>query len=173
VGAQLGYNYAINPNIVISLESDLGWAGVDGKETTTTLDIGGGAGGTDITRTNTLGTDYGFVASLRPRLGFTSGQFMFYATGGLALADYKDGLTYSDDQGGANRISKSRTKFGWTAGLGAEVMLENDWSVKGEYLHSDFGSDTVATGGYWGTGSSSFTIDHTIDIVRIGLNKNF
>lgn len=173
VGAEFGYNYATGPNMVIGLEGDFGWANVNGSVSTSFFDVGGGPGGSDITRINELGTDYGFMASIRPRIGYTSGQILLYATGGLAIAGYNDSLRYSDDQGGANKIESNKTALGWTAGLGAEVALENDWSVKGEYLHSDFGSSTVSTGGYWGTSSSSFTINHTVDLVRIGLNKKF
>jgi outer membrane immunogenic protein len=172
-GAQFGYNYSTSTNIVFGLEGDFGLAIANGSVSTSFFDVGGGPGGTDITRINELGTDYGFMASIRPRIGFTSGQILLYATGGLAVAGYRDSLRYSDDQGGVNKIDSNNTALGWTAGLGAEVALENDWSVKGEYLHSDFGSNTVSTGGYWGTGSSSFTIDHTVDLVRIGFNKKF
>ena len=53
-----------------------------------------------------------------------------------------------------------------------EVPMFRD-GFKGEYLHSDFGSDTVSTGTYWGTASSSYTVDHKIDVVRIGIDKRF
>lgn len=88
-----------------------------------------------------------WLISLRPRLGWTQGQWLGYVTGGPAIARIKFDTTFSDtfslDAHGHD--STSKTKFGWALGAGGEYALSNDWSVRGEFMHYDFGDvDTSA-----------------------------
>ena len=92
--------------------------------------------------------------------------------------------------------SNSTTRAGWTVGGGAEGRINNEWSVKVEYLYADYGNfDTtlgtgaavVTTGPCAPTGTglactrttttstvasavSTNFIDH---IIRVGLNYRF
>lgn len=88
-----------------------------------------------------------WLISLRPRLGWTQGQWLGYVTGGPALARIKLDTTFSDtfllDARGHD--SSSKTKFGWALGAGGEYALNKDWSVRGEFMHYDFGNVDTST----------------------------
>ena len=82
---------------------------------------------------------------------------LFYATGGLAFGGLE-----AEMQGG---LSESRSHLGWTIGAGAEVALNQNWSIKAEYLYLSF-----AERAYTVTGA-----DHGFDnnLVRFGVNYRF
>lgn len=79
--------------------------------------------------------DMNWVATARVRAGFApNDKVLFFGTGGVAFAGVSGNL------GGAlgpNPIKSTET--GYVLGLGAEYRFDNNWSVKGEYLHYDFG----------------------------------
>jgi outer membrane immunogenic protein len=68
--------------------------------------------------------------------------------------------------------SVSETRTGWVAGVGAEFMLNQNWSLKAEYLHYDFGSDNES---FVEGEDRTITTDATFinDQVRVGLNYAF
>jgi outer membrane immunogenic protein len=59
---------------------------------------------------------------------------------------------------------------GWTAGGGIEYALTNNWTVKAEYLHVDFGTRTASSSAVSGY---SFDFKDTLDIGRVGINYKF
>ena len=64
-------------------------------------------------------------------------------------------------------------KVGWTVGAGLEYAVSPAWSVKGEYLYVDLGSETfntnLAAGGF-PLASFTHTVKLTESIGRFGLN---
>lgn len=82
------------------------------------------------------------------RIGFAADRALFYVTGGAAVADIGGasatlvngpaiGLpagTFTSTAGGAS------TRWGWTVGGGIEWAFNQNWSLAGEYRHTDFGS---------------------------------
>ena len=98
-----------------------------------------------------------WFGTLRARAGFSGwNNVLFYATGGVAfggLEAQKNGLT------------ESRSHIGWTLGAGAEFAINQNWSVKAEYLYLSF-----AERAYTVTGA-----DHGFDnnLVRFGVNYRF
>ena len=85
--------------------------------------------------------------SLRARLGFAVDTLLFYTTAGLAIAN-GGGSTTSP----VNAVfPDSAVRFGWTAGVGAEVAFNENWFGRLEYRYTDLGSrdmtfDTVYPG---------------------------
>jgi outer membrane immunogenic protein len=73
----------------------------------------------------------------------------------------------------------SKTKAGWVVGAGGEYALHNGWSVKAEYLHLDFGSESITSNNlvFGGTSFPSTVFTHSVnlrsDIVRAGVNYHF
>jgi len=131
-GVQAGYNYQIR-NVVIGLEADASFGKLD--------DVAhDGNFLTENTSIKAFGT-------ARARLGYAFGQFLPYATGGLGWANVNVGdacpagapFGYCSKVG-AYSASANETYFGWTAGVGLEVAVNQNWSVKAEYLHADLGS---------------------------------
>lgn len=99
-----------------------------------------------------------WFGTLRGRLGVAPWQgVLFYATGGLAFAGLE-----AEVNGG---LSESRSHIGWTIGAGAEVALNQAWSVKAEYLYLDYASRAYTiTGANHGFDTS---------LVRFGVNYRF
>jgi outer membrane immunogenic protein len=69
-----------------------------------------------------------WFGTVRGRAGVALNNILFYATGGLA---------YGNLRGEIGGLSENRTALGWTAGLGMEVGLTQNWSAKVEYLYID------------------------------------
>ncbi len=69
-----------------------------------------------------------WFGTLRGRAGVAMNNILFYVTGGLA---------YGNLRGENAGLSENRTALGWTAGLGMEVGLTQNWSAKVEYLYID------------------------------------
>jgi outer membrane immunogenic protein len=89
-----------------------------------------------------------WVATLRPRLGFASGSWLYYVTGGLALTQFDDDFALSvDTAGGGNFFEQSSEikgfHIGYAAGGGVEYAIDNNWSVRAEYQHVGFGRVTA------------------------------
>ena len=60
-------------------------------------------------------------------------------------------------------------RTGWVLGAGLEYAVTNNVSIRGEYLHSDFGRYTV------GYTANNVAIRHTLsdDALRLGVNYKF
>ena len=163
-GIEVGYNFQSN-SLVYGLELDASKAAVDGS-LSNFLDDGQG--------TNfSVSTNADWIASARGRLGFASARSLFYVTGGVAAVGLETQLT--DSYNGGETVftpSVTETRSGWVAGAGAEFMLAQNWSMKVEYLHFDFGSETEEfVEGTDRTISTEGT--YTDNQARIGFNYHF
>ena len=170
-GGQVGYNWQSGA-AVFGVEADINYLHLSGSETKT----GPYPPFPPFTMTvnSQVNTDWLFTA--RPRLGFASNNWLFYATGGLALTQLHGAFTFTDNLGPALETgSISNTKAGWTVGGGVEAGLWDRWTVKAEYLYVDFSS--VATTSNNLVAPTPFpanvfhhSTDLTANIVRVGLN---
>ena len=113
--------------------------------------------------------------SLRPRLGYVAGPWLFYGTGGIATSDIKVKLEFSDNRSPPNAIAsdKSKSKTGWIAGLGAGYALSPNWSLKGEWLYADFGSIRTTVTSPGGFVSLTSRAKVSSNIARIGVDYRF
>ena len=149
VGATLGYNFQTGP-WVLGVEGDFDWADISGD-----TDCPNPAFSCEF--------ELDWFATIRARAGWAGGRFLFYGTGGLAIADMKVQTVLGDRSFGS-----SNTATGWTAGLGAEVGFWSKWSAKLEWLYYDLGENT-------------YTVDNDLKVrasqqgnmVRVGLNRRF
>ncbi len=94
-------------------------------------------------------------AALRARVGYTFGRAMIYGAGGPAWArESQTRLQYVDKNRPENLSSQfpygsssgigfsektSKIRKGWTLGGGAELALDNHWTVRAEYFYTHFG----------------------------------
>lgn len=104
-------------------------------------------------------TDRGFNGSLRARMGVAAtDNVLVYATGGAAAAkiDVDDGLA-----------SDSKTMYGWTAGVGADVKLTEKVFARGEYRYTDYGSSDFALSG------GATEVDATSNNFLLGIGMKF
>ena len=148
-GITLGYNLQTG-SWVWGLEGDLDYSWMKGSTSS-------GTGGC----TN-CETKLPWFGTARGRLGYAGwDRWLPYFTGGAAFGNVK--MTP------ANGTDESKTKFGWTAGVGIEYAFLGNWSAKLEYLYADLGSlDTAAGFGY-----SSDNVSFTANILRGGINYRF
>ena len=90
-----------------------------------------------------------WLGTTRARLGFVAtpdNRLMIYATGGVAYAGGSANFSVYD---ASNNFlltgNPSSSRVGWTVGAGAEYALTNNWTIRGEYLYVDLGSNSFST----------------------------
>jgi opacity protein-like surface antigen len=87
---------------------------------------------------------------LRARIGWTSGNTLFYAAGGYSFADTKMslvGLCYDAAHPATPDVfnfSRKKTLSGFNLGLGMETPIAEHITLRAEYLFEDFGHTTYA-----------------------------
>ena len=72
-----------------------------------------------------------WLATYRGRIGVANDNWLFYATAGGAMASLQQNLTAP----GGVQASEANWHWGWIAGAGVEVKINQDWSAKLEYLY--------------------------------------
>jgi opacity protein-like surface antigen len=155
-GGQVGVNKQ-RGNVVFGLEGDMDALGGRARQFSSYA-----LPATGLTTGSTVGidrqTDPNWSASLRGRVGWATGNVLFYGTGGLALTDVRQSALYSyaptagagvaaANPGAnlgpfANGASADNTLVGWTVGGGAEYAINKQISIGAEYRHSDYGTTT-------------------------------
>ena len=174
-GVQAGYNWQANGSpFVLGIEADASFGQVSNS-------WGG---------TNQFDPYYGkdtisTFGTVRGRLGYAFDNVLLYGTGGLAwgIEDHGfgcDAARVAVTNGCQNRrggqsfyTSGSATNIGWTAGGGVEIGITRNWTVKAEYLFTDFGQNgmTLVDPNYPAKSGRNF--DTTFHSVRAGLNYRF
>lgn len=178
-GVQVGYNWQ-EGSIVYGGEADL--AVLDFNESATaSAAFPFPFLGTRYSVTNK--TTVNWVSTLRARLGMTvTPNVLLYATGGAAFAQVKVSGSYSDNAidatfpGGSGSGSADKFKAGWVIGAGAQWALDERWSVKAEYLYTDFGSvstDVPVTNTPAFAQTMSVSSEVSLQFMRIGLDYRF
>ena len=71
-----------------------------------------------------------WLSTFRGRVGYARDNWLLYATAGGAVANVTNNIVAP-----AGTISEQQWHWGWTAGGGLEVKLNQDWSAKVEYLY--------------------------------------
>jgi outer membrane immunogenic protein len=152
-GGQIGANYQWNV-LVLGVEGDFNWAGLKGN--------GGDFLG------DTISTDTQWTSTVAGRVGAAFNRLLIYGKGGAAFA--RDRSTFTDLAG--NSASSAFMRTGWTAGVGLEYGITNDWSAKIEYDYLSFGAQPLnfATATPT-TYASSATLN--VQEVKAGVNFHF
>jgi len=169
-GIQAGYNLQFG-SLVTGFEVDFNYFGVKASRSVSAAYLANPTTGYTINQE--VKADW--LLTARPRVGVAVNNWLFYLTGGLAVTNVKYTNSYVETfYPSAQNGSVSKTKLGWTAGLGTEYALLNTWSVKAEYLYAGFGSVSsnvpiVAPGSQTAPFSNSANLKE--HIVRFGINK--
>jgi outer membrane immunogenic protein len=186
-GGQVGYNWQIN-QFVLGVEADAVGSGLNGSRGTATRSFGPPVLLATVNQTVTV--DFGridWMATFRGRAGLAVDRALFYVTGGAAVADI-GGSTTTVVNGPGIAIPAgtffatdggSTTRWGWTVGGGIEWAFSPNWSVAGEYRHSDFGNRAttftipsgLAAAPVFATGTSSQRL--TVDQATARINYRF
>jgi len=151
-GGQVGYNWQFSP-WVLGIESDFDGSNVKGSTSA------GLCAGVVCTIENT------WVGTTRARIGYATGAWLPYLTGGVAYGD-----VHIQDSAGAVHAGTNRA--GWTGGGGMEYALNQNWSIRAEYLYIDLGSGGVPCATVLGSCGMS-TQTFTESVVRGGIDYRF
>jgi len=141
-GGQIGYSWQID-QIVFGLEGDLMATDLTNSASTTAART---VGGRTQTVTGFYAAEFGWLGSVRGKVGIANGNFLYYATGGLAFAEAELHTRFSVVNAagntpltGGNSASDVSDRVGWTAGVGAEWAFTGGWSLGAEYRHTSLG----------------------------------
>jgi opacity protein-like surface antigen len=104
--------------------------------------------------------------SARARLGYASGNFLLYGTGGIGWRDQS--LTWVNSISGA-RVEQKDTTVGFVGGVGAEYRFAGNWALRGEVLFAHFNdADFVSP-----SGLTKVSVQDDFVIGRIGVSYMF
>jgi outer membrane immunogenic protein len=149
-GGQIGYNWQLGATpLLFGIEADIQASSQDRSDSAFAV--------------LTVGQELQWFGTVRGRLGYTVGPWLFYGTGGYAYGRYKMTVTGPLNGSGSTRPD------GWTLGGGVEWMVMPRWSIKAEYLYMDFGTQSLTFAG----GLLTAQTDLTDQVVRVGLNYHF
>jgi high affinity Mn2+ porin len=152
-GLQAGYNVQLPSRIVLGFEADVSFSNyIDGNSVISTL----------ATAKSYVIEQMDFTGSARGRLGYAAGPWLFYATGGLAFT----GERFLNTPAIGNDEKKLGMRLGWAAGGGVEYAFAPHWSLRLEYLYSEFQNAGVQF-------ASGATAASTLNFqsLRVGLNR--
>jgi high affinity Mn2+ porin len=163
-GVQLGYDYMLPNRMVFGAVADVtapSWQSLNG------VSIGGissdfvspSLGNETLTETM---LDMGTV---RGRIGYAPGNWLFYATGGFAWA--YDQLTVTQLDNNNTTDMPFLWRFGWVAGAGVEIPLAPSWTAGLEYLYTRYGDSTT---GYANAGQ---TVQSNLSVQELRLTLNY
>jgi outer membrane immunogenic protein len=146
-GGQIGYNHQFNNHVILGAEIDLDYADINNRY--------GIAGANKISQVSQTGmnnlsyndrTGVNWLGTARLRLGYDLGKFLPYITAGFAygsvsnnsfgLQQYISSNNTVQLYAGNSVVNNSSVNVGWAAGAGAEYIVADNWSVKGEYLYT-------------------------------------
>jgi outer membrane immunogenic protein len=195
-GAQGGFNWRFGSSAVTGIEVDYDWSGIQGSSVSNFLFVPQtfppGTPGSSFT----AGENVKGLGTVRGRLGFLPNEnWLVYATGGFAYARVDESvvalLPDSINGGGAHGFrcfaavpcfqgASSRTATGFAVGVGSELALWDNVSIKAEYLYVGLNGQSVnvvATAvPAAGFTPSSFTTNFNrlnLNVARVGINYHF
>jgi high affinity Mn2+ porin len=153
-GVQGGYNVQMPSGLVLGVEADLTFPNyfISNKIVSTLT----GAHSEVVEA-------FDYAGTVRGRIGYASGHWLVYATGGFAFAGER--FINTPDVGGTDQ-KHINVRPGWAAGAGVEYAFAPHWSVKLEYLYSQFDRANIRF-------PSGAEHNSTLDFqqIRIGLNR--
>ena len=163
-GVQAGYNRMLPNRVVLGVEGDVSFPSFP--------DLSGiSIGGASTFVTPALGPEtYSETVvhsgTLRGRIGYAPGSWLFYATAGFAWT--YDSLTLTQLANGTME-SAFHWRLGWAAGAGVEAPVAPHWTMKVEYLFTDYGTSGVT----FPAAGQQFVSDWALHQLRVGLNYRF
>jgi high affinity Mn2+ porin len=163
-GLQAGYNYMLPSHLLVGAEVD---ATFPAFQTLSGLSIGNI---TNLTSpalgAETFGENVLASGTVRGRIGYAPGNWLFYATGGFAWTYNQQTLTQFST---GNSATPFVWRLGWAAGAGVEAPIVPQWTARLEYLFTDYGKRTNTFFG----GAQTINSDFSVQELRLGLNYQF
>ena len=160
-GLQAGYNYMLPNRILVGAEADVTFPGFPNSAG---ISIGGASNLTSPTLgAETFSETVLTSGTVRGRIGYAPGNWLFYATGGFAWTYNKLSLTQL-----ANGTTESPFLWrpGWAAGAGVEVAVAPHWTARLEYLFTGYGNSSTP----FFAGAQRIDSNFALQELRAGLN---
>ncbi len=163
-GFQAGYNFMTPSRWLLGVEADVSFPSTISGAATFSSAATGTASFAELVE---------FSGTLRGRVGYAPGHWLFYATGGLAWS--YDQFTRTQvagmPVGGTAVPGQVEDRFmvgrvGAAAGVGIEYALPSHWTARLEYLFTDYGNRSVG----FPAGAQRFSSDLALSEWRFGLN---
>jgi high affinity Mn2+ porin len=164
IGFQGRYDYMDASHHVFGVEGDIWFPNtVSGNQTFTTAALGSA----------TYSETVQFAGTLRGRLGYAAGNWLFYLTGGFAWSFDQFGRTHgtagaaaSNVAAGTGEIQSLVPRYGGVVGTGADFALNEKWSARVEYLFIDYAKRDVV----FPAVAERFNSSLALQTIRIGLD---
>jgi high affinity Mn2+ porin len=163
-GIQAGYKYMLPTRVLMGAEIDASFPSFPSLAGLT-------IGGISNFASPTLGAvSYSETVhasgTMRGRIGYAPGDWLFYATGGFAWTYNQQTLTQL-----ASGTSQSPFiwRLGWAVGAGVEVPVAPHWTARLEYLFTDFGNKNQN----FFAGAQPINSDFVQQELRASLNYHF
>ncbi len=163
-GLQAGYNYMFPSRLLVGVEADVSFPSLIGGSQTIASAAIGQASYAEMAQ---------FSGTVRGRIGYAPGHWLFYATGGFAWTYNQFSRTQISGTpvGGTAGPGDVESLFlvarvGAVAGAGVEVALPSNWTARLEYLYADYGSRSVN----FPAGAQRFDSNLAIQSARLGFN---
>ena len=164
IGFQGRYDYMDASHHVFGFEGDVWFPNtLSGNQTFSTLAVG----------TATYSETVQFSGTLRARLGYAAGNWLFYLTGGFAwsfdqfartqLSGAPAGINVATGTGESQSLVP---RYGGAVGAGAEIALNDKWSGRIEYLFIDYANREVG----FPISAQHFDTSLALQTIRIGLD---
>ncbi|WP_197433689.1 MULTISPECIES: carbohydrate porin [unclassified Bradyrhizobium] len=152
-GVQASYNYRLASGLLFGVEGDLSFPNYITSNSIVSFLATPRAAATQ---------QWDYSASVRGRVGYASGLWLFYATGGLAWM----GERFFSTPAAGDGEKILHTRLGWIAGAGVEYGFAPHWSARLEYLYSRFENASVTF-----PSATHYTSSLDLQSVRVGLNR--
>ncbi len=164
IGFQGRYDYMDAAHHVFGVEGDIWFPNtVSGNQTLTTAAIGSA----------TFSETVQFAGTLRGRLGYAAGNWLFYVTGGFAWSFDQFSRTQNmaapatfNVAPGTGEARSLIPRYGGAVGAGADVALNDKWSARIEYLFTEYVSRDVA----FPAVPDRFNSSLALQTIRVGLD---
>ena len=170
-GGTLGCNHQMG-NWVVGIEVDGSYLSASGFGYTDPAAIALGANPSFL-----YSTDQRWMTTARARIGYASGRWLTYVTGGAAYGGFDVNNRNGSGAATAQRISTRVDQVGWIVGFGIEHAFLSPWSIKTEFLYADYGSmhygDEPGIVNGCTAGCFNADVKTTALIWRVGLNYKF
>ena len=164
IGFQGRYDYMDASHHVFGVEGDIWFPNtVSGNQTFTTAGLGSA----------TYSETVQFSGTLRARLGYAAGDWLFYLTGGFAWSFDQFARTQISGAPAASNVAAGTgesqslvPRYGGAIGAGADVALNDKWSARVEYLFIDYASRDAA----FPAAAEHFDSSLALQTIRVGLD---
>ena len=147
-GVHGGYNHLLDGSWLVGIEGDITHGrGSSSRSAAFNVFVPNNDGFAFFQGTSSLKLTW--QATIRGRLGYISGPWLLYGTGGVAFIHAKWSDSSSIDLPGGTvsaAWSANKTLTGGVVGVGVEYMFDPRWIGRIEYLYENFGSFNVPHG---------------------------